>query len=98
MRATGSAANDTVLGALWLIGSCVFFASMNFDRLYLGKVAALELLGVYGIARTFSELVNSLILRLSATLIFPIVAAGESQEPSVAMQPCGGKMSYPASL
>ena len=29
MRATGSAANDTVLGALWLIGSCVFFASMN---------------------------------------------------------------------
>lgn len=28
-RASPSSANDTVRGALWLVGSCVFFASMN---------------------------------------------------------------------
>jgi O-antigen/teichoic acid export membrane protein len=60
----------------WIfISSIVVFASMNFDRLYLGKVAAFELLGVYGIARTLSEMVTHLTQRICNYLIFPLVAA-----------------------
>lgn len=60
------------------ISSIAYFLSMNFDRLYFGKVAALGLVGVYGIARTLSDLVGSLILRLCNDLVFPLVAASQS--------------------
>src|SRR5262249_40025052 len=40
----------------WIfISSMVYFISMSFDRLYLGKVASLSVLGVYGIARGLSD-------------------------------------------
>src|SRR5262249_55302456 len=57
------------------VSSIVYFLAMNFDRLYLGKVAPLELLGVYGIARTLSDVVNALSLRLCYYLVFPTVSA-----------------------
>ena len=63
----------------WIfISSLIYFLSMNFDRLYFGKVEALGLLGVYGIARTLSDLVGVLVLRLSTFLVFPLVAASRA--------------------
>ena len=63
----------------WIfVSSIIYFLAMNFDRLYIGKVAALELLGVYGIARTLSELVGTLALRLSNYLVFPLIASFQS--------------------
>lgn len=63
----------------WIfISSIIYFLSMNFDRLYYGKVAALGMLGVYGIARTLSDLVGALIVRLSSYLIFPLIAASRT--------------------
>ncbi len=60
---------------LW---SMLGFLSVNFDRLYLGSVAPLALLGVYGIARTMAELPAFLAARLGHFLVFPLVsAAGE---------------------
>jgi O-antigen/teichoic acid export membrane protein len=60
----------------WIfVSSIVYFLSMNFDRLYLGKVVPLELLGVYGIARTFSELMSMLVLSLGHTVLFPFITA-----------------------
>ena len=39
----------------WIfISSIVYFLSMYIDRLYLAKVVPLELLGIYGIARSIS--------------------------------------------
>jgi O-antigen/teichoic acid export membrane protein len=63
----------------WIfISSVIYFLSMNFDRLYYGKVAALGMVGVYGIARALSDMVGALILRLSAYLVFPLVAASRA--------------------
>src|ERR1700688_250341 len=63
----------------WIfISSIIYFLSMNFDRLYYGKVAALGMLGVYGITRTLSDLVGALTMRLSSYLIFPLVASSQT--------------------
>jgi O-antigen/teichoic acid export membrane protein len=62
----------------WIfISSIAYFLSMNFDRLYLAKVVSLNLLGVYGVARAFSEPVTLLVTRLSNIIIFPLVVASK---------------------
>lgn len=63
----------------WIfISSIIYFLSMNFDRLYFGKVAVLSLVGVYGIARGLSDMVGTLVLRLSGYLVFPLIAASQA--------------------
>jgi O-antigen/teichoic acid export membrane protein len=65
----------------WIfISSVVFFLSMYVDRLYLGKVVPLELLGIYGIARSISDLSGNLVLRLGNIVLFPFIAS-HSQTP-----------------
>ena len=60
----------------WIfISSSVYFLAMSFDRLYLGKVAPLALVGVYGIARSLSEPFGALILRLGNFVVFPTIAS-----------------------
>jgi O-antigen/teichoic acid export membrane protein len=60
----------------WIFASSViYFMSANFDRLYLAKTIPLELLGVYGIARTFSELLGEGVLQLGQSVIFPFVSS-----------------------
>jgi O-antigen/teichoic acid export membrane protein len=60
----------------WIFASSiVFFLSMYIDRLYLGKVIPLELLGIYGIARGISDLSGNLTMRLGNVVLFPFVAA-----------------------
>lgn len=58
-----------------MISSLVVYVSTNFDRLYLGGIAPLYLLGIYGIARTISDLPTILARRLSYQVIFPALAA-----------------------
>jgi O-antigen/teichoic acid export membrane protein len=57
------------------ISSMVYFFSTYIDRLYLGKVVPLELLGIYGIARSISDLTGNLVLRLGSVVLFPFVAS-----------------------
>ena len=60
----------------WIfLSSSVYFLSMSFDRLYLGKAAPLALLGVYGIARSLSEPFGALIVRLGNYVVFPTIAS-----------------------
>ena len=60
----------------WIfVSSIVYFLSVNFDRLYLAKVVPLNLLGVYGIARSISELLGGLVARLSNYVLFPFIAS-----------------------
>jgi O-antigen/teichoic acid export membrane protein len=60
----------------WIfISQLVYFLSTNFDRLYLAKVVPLELLGIYGIARSISDLTGGLVLRLANSVLFPFIAA-----------------------
>jgi O-antigen/teichoic acid export membrane protein len=65
----------------WIfVSSIVYFLSSNFDRLYLGKVVPLQILGVYGIARSISELLGLVVLRLGNYVLFPLIAS-HSQTP-----------------
>ena len=60
----------------WIsLSSVVYFLSMNFDRLYFAKVIPLELLGVYGIARSMSDLLGLLGSRLASGVVFPFVSS-----------------------
>ena len=60
----------------WIfVSSIVYFFSTNLDRLFLAKTIPLEFLGVYGIARSISELLGSLVIRLASIIMFPLVAS-----------------------
>lgn len=68
-------AHEIVKFGKWVfLSSVVFFLAMNFDKLYFAKVVPFALLGIYGIARTFSDLVAMLVQRVGNLLIFPKVA------------------------
>jgi O-antigen/teichoic acid export membrane protein len=67
---------DIIHYGRWIaLSSMVYFLSSNFDRLYLAKAVPLGLLGIYGIARTISEMIGTVILRLGDYVLFPFVAS-----------------------
>lgn len=60
----------------WIFfNSLVFFAAMNFDRLYLAEAIPFAVLGVYAVARTFSETATTLFLRVANMIVFPKISA-----------------------
>lgn len=60
----------------WIFASSiVFFLSMYVDRLFLGKFIPIQLLGVYGIARSISDLSGNLTMRFGNIVLFPFVAS-----------------------
>lgn len=58
-----------------MISSLVMFAAGNLDRLVLGRMAPLAMLGIYGLARTMADLPALMARRLSYQLIFPMLSA-----------------------
>jgi O-antigen/teichoic acid export membrane protein len=65
----------------WLfISSIAYFLATNFDRLYLAKIVPLQIVGIYGIARSISDLASSMVMRLGNMLLVPFVAS-HSQMP-----------------
>jgi O-antigen/teichoic acid export membrane protein len=65
----------TSFGKWVYFNSMVYFLSMNFDRLYLAKVVPLQVLGIYGIARSFSELFGTVATHLGNSVIFPFISS-----------------------
>ncbi len=60
----------------WIfLSSMVYFLSTYIDRFYLAKVVPLELFGIYGIARSISDLTGNLVVRLGSVVLFPFVAS-----------------------
>ena len=55
---------------LWLAAILGYLAS-QIDRLILGKVLTLQMLGIYGIALAISELPRALLSALSGNVVFP---------------------------
>ncbi|MET1755184.1 oligosaccharide flippase family protein [Novosphingobium sp. RD2P27] len=65
-----------------MVSSLLMYASTNLDRLYLGRVASLEILGVFGIAKGLADLPPRVARRLSYQIVFPFMAAqSEGREP-----------------
>ena len=51
---------------------------MYVDRLYLGKFIPVELLGVYGIARSISDLTGNLTMRFGNIVLFPFFSHAQT--------------------
>ena len=67
----------TIVGyGKWVfLSTLLYFAATSFDRLYLAAVVPLSVLGVYGVARTFSEAAFQLAHKVATLLIFPSVSS-----------------------
>jgi O-antigen/teichoic acid export membrane protein len=64
----------------WIaVTSLVMYAASNVDRLYLGTVVPLGLLGIYGIARTIAEVPTTLARRISYQVVFPSLAGARNR-------------------
>ena len=59
----------------WIFfSSIVYFAAMNFDRLYLASAVPFAILGVYGVARTFADTILFLFQRMANMIVFPKIS------------------------
>jgi O-antigen/teichoic acid export membrane protein len=64
----------------WIfLATLIYFLSGNFDRLYLGKIVPIALLGVYGIARSLADMIVQLVVRLCGYMVFPYIASSSDQ-------------------
>lgn len=62
----------------WIfLSSIVFFLSTYLDRLMLGKLDALAMLGIYGVARALGDAVAQFGSRMANTIVFPKVASAD---------------------
>lgn len=69
-------AREIIAFGKWIfLSTAIFFAATSFDRFYFVGVLPIALAGIYGVARTFSDLLGSLAQRVGALLVFPRVAA-----------------------
>jgi O-antigen/teichoic acid export membrane protein len=55
------------------LSTAIYFAAMSTDRLYFSAVLPLAVVGVYGVARTFADLLITFAQRLGSFLVFPKV-------------------------
>jgi O-antigen/teichoic acid export membrane protein len=67
----------------------VFFVTANLDRIYLPSVLALTVLGVFAIARTITDVVNNIFVRLNNSILFPFVASRDQLSRSSLRQELG---------
>jgi O-antigen/teichoic acid export membrane protein len=60
----------------WIfLSSFAVYCASNIDRLTLGKLVPMALLGVYGMARTIAEIPATLAGRLGYQIVFPFLAS-----------------------
>ena len=60
----------------WIfVSSLIYFVAMNFDRLYFARHITLTQLGIFGIARTLSDMLSVFVTHASSLILFPMVAA-----------------------
>jgi O-antigen/teichoic acid export membrane protein len=67
---------DIIHFGKWVfLSSILYFLAINLDRLYLAKYIPLAALGVYGIARSFSDMLTHFVTKVGNLIVFPLVAA-----------------------
>ena len=84
----------TRFGRWIFVSSIVYFLATNLDRLYLGKIASFGMLGVYGIARSFSDLIVLLVARVCGYLVFPAIAAASHHSRGFLREKIGATRFY----
>lgn len=69
----------------WIFfATLIYFAASSADRAFFGAVLPMAAVGIYSVARTFSDMVGQLAQRLGALLVFPKVSNLRAQEQGVA--------------
>jgi O-antigen/teichoic acid export membrane protein len=69
----------------WIFfATLIYFAATSTDQAFFGAVLPLTAVGVYSIARTFSDMVGQLTQRLGAFLVFPKIANLKGQHQAMA--------------
>lgn len=59
----------------WIfVATAMMFLASQADRIILGKLFSLELLGIYVVATTFADLTRQVCLRVSGQVIFPVIS------------------------
>lgn len=76
------------------LSSIVFFLATNYDRLVLGKYVSLAVLGVYGIARSLSDIFNQFANRLGAAIVFPSIARSDLRGPELQQKLAGKRLQF----
>lgn len=58
----------------WIfLSTAIYFAAMSVDKFYFSAVLPMALVGIYGVAKTFSDMLSALAQRLGEFLVFPKV-------------------------
>ena len=60
-------------GRWMFLSTAIYFAAISTDRIYFSAALPLALVGIYGVARTFSDMLNALAQRFGSFLVFPKV-------------------------
>ncbi|BAZ44097.1 hypothetical protein NIES4102_11030 [Chondrocystis sp. NIES-4102] len=64
----------TTYGRWIMVSTAMTFLSSQTDRLILGKMLTLEMLGIYTIAFTISEIPRQIVIKIGSAVIFPIIS------------------------
>ena len=65
----------------WIaLSSLLIYASTNIDKLIISRSTSLDLLGIYGLARTIADMPASVANRLSYQVVFPAMAAANERK------------------
>lgn len=71
----------------WIMASSLLnYASTYIDRLFIGRMAPMQALGLYGIARNISDLPGSLAGRLGYRVFFPLIARLKASRDEAALR------------
>lgn len=69
------AANDIFSFGRWIfMATAIYFLASQADKVILGKLTSLEMLGVYGIAFALADIPRQVIMAISNKVIFPAVS------------------------
>lgn len=57
------------------LATAIYFAAISADKIYFGAALPLAVVGVYGVARNFADIMGQLAQRVGGLLVFPKVVA-----------------------
>lgn len=71
----------------WIFfATLIYFAASSTDRALFGALLPMAAVGIYSVARTFSDMVGALAQRLGAFLVFPKISDLRGRDPSMALR------------
>lgn len=81
-----TAAREIFSFGKWIfIATAMTYLAVQSDRLILGKLFSIELLGIYTIAYAFADIPRQLMIKFSSSILFPLISR-QAQLPRLALK------------